>query len=88
PWIELIIDNILAPPRALWQRLPIETERRLGEALYHEISHHIDAGRRRSGDLEERAEKWAKDMLRAYFRTKYWYIAPIARFVLRLWRRT
>jgi hypothetical protein len=86
-WIELVVDNILPPHRSLWERVPIETERRIAETLYHEIAHHLDAGRRRRGNPEDAADAWARAMWREFVRRRYSYLVPIARLLLRILRR-
>jgi hypothetical protein len=86
-WIELIVDNILGQRSRLLMLFTVEIERRLGRALYHEISHHLDARCRRHGNREDAAEQFGLEQWRVFFQTKYRLFVPILRLILRAGRR-
>jgi hypothetical protein len=78
PAIFLIVDNILAgKPRWCWW-LPFSRDFFLGEVLFHEIGHHLNAtvGSLAGGE-EGSAEAWARRLWRIHWREKYWYLRPV-----------
>lgn len=86
PWIELMVDNILAEWPPVLLRVAVVQDLAVGPTLYHEIGHHLGAcigGRR---ERESGAETWSRKLSRKHFRQKYWYLRPAiapARFLVR-----
>jgi hypothetical protein len=77
-WIEVFVDNILDGwPRAfLW--VPLVRDKLIGDALFHEIGHHVHSTRApEHREKENVADKWRKRLGRAYMRKKYWYVFPL-----------
>lgn len=87
PWIELLIDNVLAEWPSALLRFSVVQDLAIGSSLYHEIGHHLDAcigGRR---ERESGADKWSRKLSRMHFRQRYWYLTPVilpARSLVRL----
>jgi hypothetical protein len=42
PWIEIVVDNVLAGIPRILRRLPIMRNMAFADALFHEIGHHLD----------------------------------------------
>ena len=81
-WIELVVDEIVQQlPRPL-HRIPIARDIVVGEVLFHEIGHHLDATVASVGRTGEHgAEKWEARLLRRYVRQRYWYLRPLSSVV-------
>jgi hypothetical protein len=87
PWIEIVVDNIVATfppsgvPRLVWS-IPFFREMRFAETLLHEIGHHLN---HTMGPLarggEATAEAWRKRLLGLYMRKVYWYLVPLAHLI-------
>ena len=89
--IELLIDNILDgwPLWLLHRRFLLDLV--VGRVLFHEIGHHIQAEvEPRRGVADEIADLWRDKLLRAYLRSQYPLLLPLALLVERLtrWLRT
>jgi len=97
PWIEIYVDNIVAPYSGhLW--VPLMREFAFGEVLLHEIGHHIHATfAREHSDQEDVAERWKKQLTREIglrrkknnpFLTLIWncFVRPLAKLGLRFVR--
>jgi len=84
PWIEIVVDNIISGvPHVFWH-LPVVRKMMLSEPVFHEIGHHLDytiGAPARSG--EAAAEAWQKRLTHSYAKQHYWYLIPVARFVVR-----
>jgi hypothetical protein len=80
PAIFLIVDNIVGGKPPLCWRLPFSRDIFLGEVLFHEVGHHLNAtvGSLAGGE-EASAEEWERRLWRIHFRTKYWYLRPVIR---------
>jgi hypothetical protein len=91
-WIEIRVDKTLrniSPKASLW--IPFFREVFLGNVLYHEIGHHIDACiRPEYREKEDIAEDWKGRLMTNFLRRKYWYavwpLVLVGKF--RKWRRT
>jgi hypothetical protein len=85
--IVLFVDNIVLPWPQWMLRIRFFREVSLAQTLFHEIGHHIH--HRISPEYREKedvANRWKRELGRAYFRRRYWYIIPLmppARFCLR-----
>lgn len=78
-WIEVIVDNTVRvlPPGVT--SLNVLRDYFIGDVLYHEIGHHLEAtigSPKRSGELA--AEAWKERLFRIHFRRRYWWLRPIA----------
>jgi hypothetical protein len=84
PWIEIVVDNIIAGlPHVFWY-LPVVRNLAFTETLFHEVGHHLDftiGAPARSG--EAAAEAWKERLSRSYAREHYWYLVVFARFVVK-----
>jgi hypothetical protein len=85
PWIELIVDNIIAacfvPGKTHFLiHIPVARKLAFADTLFHEVGHHLDCtiGAPARGG-EAAAEAWKKRLLSSYFRRRYWYLAPFMR---------
>lgn len=76
PWIEVLIDNLLAEWPPVLLRLSVCQDLVIGTTLYHEIGHHIAAPIGGTRDRETAAEAWSRKLSRSHFRREYWYLAP------------
>jgi hypothetical protein len=82
-WIELVVDEIITTiPRELrWIR--IFRDRAVGQVLFHEIGHHLDAKRLSVGRTGEHgAEAWESRLGRRYLQQRYGYLRPFAPLLL------
>lgn len=80
------MDNIIAGVSNVFWYLPVARKMMFSEPVLHEIGHHLDCtigAPARSG--EAAAEAWQKRLSHSYAKQHYWYLAPVARFVVR-WR--
>jgi hypothetical protein len=70
PAIFLIVDNIVGGKPPLCWRLPFSRDIFLGEVLFHEVGHHLNAtvGSLAGGE-EASAEEWVRRLGRIHFRT-------------------
>jgi hypothetical protein len=79
PAIFLIVDNILAQgPRI--PRLQLARDIAVGEVLFHEVGHHLQAtiGSHASGS-EASADAWKRRLSRIHFSKRYWYLRPVVK---------
>jgi hypothetical protein len=78
PAIFLIVDNIVAGKPPLCWRLPFSRDVFLGEVLFHEVGHHLNAtvGSVAGGE-EASAHEWERRLWQIHLRTKYWYLRPL-----------
>ena len=83
PWIELVIDNILASQAASLLRWQLFRDLAIGRTLYHEVGHHLHAtvGSAAEGG-EASAENWRKRLSKLHGRKRYWYLRPLRLFLL------
>lgn len=91
PWIEIRVDKTFrnVSPKALFW-IPLFREILLGNVLYHELGHHIDACiRPEYREKEDIAEDWNSKLMTSFLRRKYWYavwpLVLLGKF--RKWRR-
>ncbi|MGA2354269.1 MAG: hypothetical protein ABSG02_07225 [Terriglobales bacterium] len=90
-WIEIRVDKTfrnVTPKVCLW--IPFFREILLGNVLYHELGHHIDACiRPEYREKEDIAEDWKGRLTTNFLRTKYWYaVWPLVLLgKIRKWRR-
>jgi hypothetical protein len=78
-WIELFVDNIVMHWSLWFLKIPLFADMAFGEVLFHEIGHHMH--RTRAPEFRERedvAESWRKRLSRVFFRSRYWYLIPVA----------
>jgi hypothetical protein len=75
----LIVDNILQT-RPQFQWLQFARDAMLGDVLYHEIGHHLQAtvGSHAAGG-ETSAEAWNSRLTQIHIRKRYWYLRPLRR---------
>ncbi len=78
PWIEIIVDNVIADTPLAAIKVPPIREIMFAETLFHEVGHHLNAtvGSLARGG-ESAAEKWCRRLTRHYFRNQYWYLMPL-----------
>jgi hypothetical protein len=77
-WIEIFVDKMLTYlPKVLF-RIPVIRDMFIANVLYHEVGHHFQRSRiSERKETEGAAQDWSRDLGRAYFRRKYWYLIPI-----------
>ena len=87
-WVEIFIDRISDLKHGFYQKIPFLRERVFSEVLYHEIGHHIHTViHPEHRDPEDVAEEWeAKLWWRYYVKKKYWYLLPLLRLGVKLYR--
>jgi hypothetical protein len=97
PWIEIVVDNIVAayfgpgiPP--ILSRFPMLQNLAFADTLFHEIGHHLDhtVGAPAPGG-EAAAEAWSARLIVFYFRRRYWYLVPfvpVAKVLVRVVRKS
>lgn len=90
PWIEIVVDNVVASggtPRSV-MHIPLVRNLAFAGTLFHEVGHHLDhtiGAPARSG--EAAAEAWQNRLAASYFRKQYWYLVPLLRIVKALFGR-
>ena len=77
PVILLIVDNVLAQNEGI-PRLQFARDFALGEVLFHEVGHHLDAivGSQAAGP-EASANAWERRLSHIHIRRKYWYLRVV-----------
>jgi hypothetical protein len=94
--IEIFIDNVLRGWPKFVVKIPFFRNLALGEALYHELAHHIQVTLKPDdSEKEDFARKWELKLSRTFIRRRYWYLHPfifltsiVAKLVMRLMRTT
>jgi hypothetical protein len=86
PAVFIIVDNVISRRPWWFWRLPLLADTALGDVLFHEVGHHLNAtiGSLAGGE-EASAENWKRRLARLHVRRKYWYLRPVRkplRFVL------
>jgi len=77
-WIELFADNLFSNVVIPWlSRYRAIQEDAIGRTLFHEIGHHIDHNNAKERDSEAAAERWGKQLRKAYFRKYYSHLKPL-----------
>ena len=87
PWIELVADNMVRQMPEAFMRWQFLSDMIVADTLYHEVGHHLDGtigSTSRAG--EQAADAWAKRLRYAHFEKRYWFIAPIVKLILRIFR--
>jgi hypothetical protein len=78
--IRIFVDNIERESPAWALRMPVLRHLAVGDVLYHEIGHHIDAVHRpKWGGKENVAEDWNRQLKASFIRQRAWYRKPILR---------
>ena len=83
-WIEIFVENVLAPSEGTWRlRFRLVRELLIGNVLFHEIGHHIHyTSHPEFREKENVADNWNTKLRRNYYRRK----RPVLGAVLRLVR--
>jgi hypothetical protein len=84
PWIEIVLDNIIADVPNIFLYLPAVRNLIFNQMLFHEIGHHMDStigAPARSG--EAAAEAWKERLSHTYAKEHYRYLILFARLVIK-----
>ena len=77
-WIEIVVDNALHGFPSWALKIPSVEQMTLGDVLFHEVGHHLNATVGPLARVEElAADAWRKRLLWAHIRSNYWYLLPI-----------
>ena len=79
PWIEIVVDNIIAGAPYVFWCIPILRKMMFSGPVFHEVGHHLDCtigAPARSGEAAVR-------LTHRYAKQHYWYLLPVVRFVVR-----
>ncbi|RPJ50859.1 MAG: hypothetical protein EHM23_34820 [Acidobacteria bacterium] len=84
PWIELVVDNIIATVPPVLLRIRVFADMAFGYTLYHELGHHLceTIGSLGRHD-EDGANKWRTKLSRSFMRKHYWYLTPVLGILFR-----